>query len=362
MTVRPGLLAVLIGSLISAAAAAVAMAATTGGGPVVLLGTAEDEPLTGRIAAELRALGIPIELRVVAGEEPGINLEVESALRDGARAAVRIDAQAGRTEVSIADPSSHRVALKQVLEGPPTAAMVPVLALRTVEFVRATLLGAPRGDDAQGSGEAMRDAAAGDAGIATSPSSKISSVQSMSRLRLALNSGAIFTPGGLSTQFTFGITARLRLLPRIGVEIMGFAPLSQGHVAFSETNNTLASSWIAGGGLFLRQPTSEHTAIELGSGVIVAAVEPNGQAGTGSGLAGQSDQNRSVAGYGRVGAELALARNLALRLDLLGGVIFQRAVLRIEPDSSRPQMTTPTVAAWDRTFAAALGGVEARWF
>ena len=169
MKVRPGLLAVLLGSLISAAAAAVAMAASAGNGPVVLLGTAEDEPLTGRIAAELRALGIPIELRVVAGEEPGIDLEVQSALRDGARAAVRIDAQAGRTEVSIADPSTHRVALKQVLEGPPTAAMVPVLALRTVEFVRATLLG-PRSDEREAI--AARDAAAGDAGIAASPSGR----------------------------------------------------------------------------------------------------------------------------------------------------------------------------------------------
>ena len=246
MTVRPGLLAVLIGSLISAAAAAVAVAASAGNGPVVLLGAAEDEPLTGRIAAELRALGIPLELRVVAGEEPGIDLEVESALRDGARAAVRIDAQAGRTEVSIADPSSHQVALKQVLEGPPTAAMVPVLAVRTVEFVRATLLG-PRSEE--GEAIAARDAAVGDAGIATSPSGKFNASQApgMSRLRLALNSGAIFTPGGLSTQFTFGITARVRLLPWLGAEVMGFAPLSHGTVDFNPTDKSDASSWIAGG-------------------------------------------------------------------------------------------------------------------
>jgi len=339
------------------------MAASTGNGPVVLLGAAEDEPLTGRIAAELRALGIPIELRVVAGEEPGIDLEVESALRDGARAAVRIDAQAGRTEVSIADPSSHRVALKQVLEGPPTAAMVPVLALRTVEFVRATLLGAPRGQDGQSS-EAMRDAAAGDAGIATSPSGKPGPVQSMSRLRLALSSGAIFTPGGLSTQFTFGITARFRLLPRVGVEVMGFAPLSRGHLDFDPAGSKAdASSWLAGGGLFLRQPTSEHTAIELGTGAIVAAVEPNGVAGTGSNLAGQSGgYNTAAAAYARASAELSLARNLALRVDLLGGVVFQRAAFQIQTMPGAPMVTTPPVPAWDRTFAAALGGVEARWF
>lgn len=332
------------------------MAATAGNGPVVLLGSAEDEPLTGRIAAELRALGIPIELRVVAGEEPGIDLEVESALRDGARAAVRIDSQAGRTEVSIADPSSHRVALKQVLEGPPTAAMVPVLALRTVEFVRATLLGAPRGQRGEGGGEAMRDAAAGDAGIATSPSGNPDSVQAMSRLRLALNSGAIFTPGGASTQFTFGVTARFRLLSRAGVEVMGFAPLSQGHVV-SDGLITKGSSWITGGGIFWRQPTSERTAIELGAGSFAAFLHSTGSVGQRTDLTNGSSDGWSVAGYARVGGELALARNLALRVDLLGGVVFKR-VLFSETDPTTP----PVTPIWDRTFAAALGGVEARWF
>ncbi len=330
------------------------MAASGGSGPVVLLGTAEDEPLTGRIAAELRALGIPIELRVVAGEEPGIDLEVESALRDGARAAVRIDAQAGRTEVSIADPSNHRVALKQVLEGPPTAAMVPVLALRTVEFVRATLLG-PRREESEA--VAARDAATGDAGIAASPSGTFNASQApgMSRLRLALNSGAIFTPGGLSTQFTFGIAGRFRLLPRLGAEVMGFAPLSQGRLDFDQAP-THASTWIGGGGLFLRQPTSEHTAIELGAGAIVAWVLTTGDAAVVT-LHPQSDDAVSAAGYVRVGAELALARNLALRLDLLGGVTFLRAVFQ---ETKTPG--APRLPAWDRTFAAALGGVEARWF
>jgi len=77
LNIRPGLLAGLLGSLIPAAATAVAMASNHDA-PVVLLGTAEDEPLTGRIAAELRALGIGIEIRVVAGDERGIEVEVES--------------------------------------------------------------------------------------------------------------------------------------------------------------------------------------------------------------------------------------------------------------------------------------------
>jgi hypothetical protein len=139
---------------------------------------------------------------------------------------------------------------------------------------------------------------------------------------------------------------------------MGFAPLTRGRLEFDQLNTTPASSWIAGGGLFFRQPTSEHTAIELGSGAILAVVETNGESSVGSNLMGVSDFAISWAGYARVGAELALARNLALRLDLLGGVVFQRAVFQRIPRDP----TSQKLPAWDRTFAAALGGVEARWF
>ena len=37
-------------------------------------------------------------------------------------------------------------------------------------------------------------------------------------LRLSVVSGALFTPGGLSSTFTAGLVGRLRLSPRIGAE------------------------------------------------------------------------------------------------------------------------------------------------
>jgi hypothetical protein len=359
VTVRPGLLAVLLGSLVSAAAAAVAVA-SNGEGVVVLLGTAEDEPLTGRIAAELRALGIGIEIRVVAGEEPGIDLEVEEALREGARAAVRIDAQTGRTEVSIPDPKSRRVALKQVLEGPPTAALVPVLAVRTVEFVRATLLGPrneeSRRDNGEG-GQATRDASTPDGALVASPDrsgSDGTSLSSQSGLRLSLASGALFTPGGLSTSFTFGVVGRVRLFPRIGLELMGFAPLSAGSVEANQLK-TGSLTWLAGTGLFLRQPVSARAGLELGAGAILAVLDY--RPGMNSTLEGQaSSPGIAASGYARVGADLALSRSLALRLDLLGGVTFVRSLFQ------ETRLPLVNRVAWDRTFAAALGGVEARWF
>ena len=60
--------------------------------------------------------------------------------------------------------------------------------------------------------------------------------------------------------------------------------------------------------------------------------------------------------YARVGADLALAPNLALRLDLLGGQAFKKVNLTFFRDDSDPR------TAWGASFAAALVGVEARWF
>ena len=263
MRIRPVVLAGLLGSLIPAAAAAVAVAAS-GGAAVVVLGTAEDEPLTGRIAAELRALDIAMEVRVVAGDERGIELEVESALREGARAAVRVDALTGRTEVSIPDPATRKVALKQVLEGPPTAALAPVLAVRTVEFVRATLLG-PRSDDRQrGRGEGgapAGDAANPDGSRAGGPGAAEDQrpLSALPGVALAVDSGAVFTPGGLSTQVMLGLVARLRLSPYFGAELMGFMPLTSGRVqegAFA----VRASTWLAAAGLFAREPLDHASA------------------------------------------------------------------------------------------------------
>jgi hypothetical protein len=335
------------------------MAATAGSGPVVLLGTAEDEPLTGRIAAELRALGIPIELRVVAGEEPGIDLEVESALRDGARAAVRIDAQAGRTEVSIADPSSHHVALKQVLEGPPTAAMVPVLALRTVEFVRATLLG-PRSDE--GEAIAARDAAVGDTGIAAGPGRNSGSnglLAETARLRLAVNSGVLVTPDGLDPQGTIGLSARVRVFNGFGAELMGILPLNSVRVDGVQ-GSAQSSTRLAGVGLFARRPLSSRAGIEASAGAVFVRVSGSGTPATPSTATpataiapGKTDSNWGGSAYGRVGADVALSSYFSLRLDLMGGAAFRTDVLVIDGHEH---------TAWGRTFVATLGGVEARWF
>jgi hypothetical protein len=384
LNLRPGALAGLIGNLLLASsilcAAAANVLASNDLGAVVLLGTAEDEPLTGRIAAELRALGIAIEIRVITSDARGIDREVESALREGARAAVRIDAQTGRTEVSIPDPATRQVSLKQVLEGPPTAALAPVLAVRTVEFVRATLLG-PRNEgvrrnraERSGEGSASNDGSArdggellgsggddgGGAGVGGGSAGGLGSSAGLSRLGLTLASGALVTPGGLDPQVAVGIIARLRLFPRIGVELMGFTPLTTDRIDGTGARSgaqVSASTWLAGGGLFVRQPLGTRVGVEVAAGAVMAILQTSGSAAAdGSHVGpGRSSSEVGASVYGRLGADMALARNLALRLDLLGGGAFRQAKFSFDGND------TDVHPAWGRSFAAALFGVEARW-
>jgi hypothetical protein len=363
VSVRPALLAGLLGSLISAAAPAVAMTSNDLA-PVVLLGTAEDEPLSGRIAAELRSLGFAVDIRVIAGDKSGIDLGVESALREGARAAVRVDAATGRTEVSIPDPVTGEVTLKQVLEGPPAAALAPVLAVRTVEFVRAMLLG-PRNEELRrnrvegAAPETSRPAAEAVVAEIGAASGAVS-IAASPVLGLTLDSGAIFTPGGLDTEIAIGVVARLRLFRRVGVELMGFTPLTTNRIDGTPVpsgTQISASTWLAGAGLFARQPLGSRVGLEVAAGAMIALLQVSGTAPQSSGLTGVTDWTVGGSVYGRLGADLAIAHNLALRLDLLGGGAFREAKLALgvsDPSSRR--------TAWARSFGAALGGVEARWF
>jgi hypothetical protein len=277
---------------------------------------------------------------------------------------VRIDAQTGRTEVSIPDPTTRQVALRQVLEGPPTAALVPVLAVRTVEFVRATLLG-PRNQDqrrARGEGGAPAgDAAAPDGALAGGPGQAEGErpLSALPGVALALDSGAVFTPGGLSTQVLVGLVTRLRLSPHLGAELMGFTPLTRGRVqegAFA----VHASTWLAAAGLFAREPLGSRFGVSAATGALLAVLQATGTVDmTEPAATPAPDAITGLAGaaYGRLGGDFAISRNVALRLDVLGGLVFRRSVLRLGATQAAPRH-----AAWDRAFASVLGGVEARWF
>ncbi len=96
---------------------------------VALLSTIPDDPLAGRIDAELRAVGVDVSRAAIA-PAMGIEEQVRAALGAGARAVVVADGH--RTDVWIAQVRSDRIGLRQELEVDESSGLQAVLALRTV--------------------------------------------------------------------------------------------------------------------------------------------------------------------------------------------------------------------------------------
>jgi hypothetical protein len=307
---------------------------------VVLIGTTADDALVGRLGAELRALGIAIVQRVVSPDDAGVDLLVEEVMREGARAVVRVQAPAGRIEVSIADPATRVLALREVLEGSPTGASAPVLAVRSVEFVRAMLLGAP-----------PPEAGVVAPAVAPVPAAPLEpSVPARPPMfGLTLASGVAVAAGGLGAQVEIGGAIRVGLGRFLGLEALGLAPLTTEAVP-GPAANARATVWLAGGGLYARSAAGRAGGVELGAGALAVALRVAGNPGPM--WSGSAQTGMGAAGYGRVGGALTLTRALAVRADLLVGSVFLR------PVASAGGPGYP----WGHAFATALAGIEARWF
>jgi len=309
---------------------------------VVLIGATGDEPLLGRIAAELRSLGIDIDQRLVSPEDHDLELLVETVLHEGARAAVRVQARVGRIEVSISDPATREVALREVLEGSPTAAAEPILAVRSVEFVRAMLLGT--------AGASAGTAPEGGL-VGPPPSEHTPELAAASPvLGLTLASGVAAAAGGLGAQAEIGGEIRIGLGRLLGIDLLGLAPLTTEAVPGAAAANARASVWLAGGGLYAHRSAGRAGSVELGAGALAVGLRVAGNPGPM--WSGTAKMRVGTAAYGRLGGALGLTRMLAARADLLVGSVFQRPVAY----AGGPGYP------WGHVFATALLGIEARWF
>jgi hypothetical protein len=307
---------------------------------VVLIGTTADDALVGRLGAELHVLGIDIDRRVVSPDDAGVDLLVDAVMRDGARAVVRVQGPSGRIVVSIADPATHALALREVLEGSPTAAASSVLAVRSVEFVRAMLLGEPPP-------EARVTRPAAPTGPAPPTEPVVPARPPV--LGLTLASGVAVAAGGLGAQAEVGGEVRVGLGRYLGLEIVGLAPLTTEAVP-GPAPNARATVWLAGGGLYARGGAGRAGSVELGAGALAVGLRVSGASD--QTFAGGTQTRVGTAGYGRVGGALTLTRVLAVRADLLVGSVFARP--RRPPGGPG--------YPWGHAFATALVGVEARWF
>ncbi|HXU60831.1 MAG TPA: hypothetical protein VN962_03975 [Polyangia bacterium] len=333
---RAALRAALVVALWSTGWAGVARAQTDAAVRVALLATTSDDPLAGRIEAELRALGFQVERSAISPEQP-IDEQVRAAIAGGARAAVVADGH--RTDVWVAAAGADRAGLRQELEVEEASGLQSVLALRTVEFLRISLgLATPP--------PVMPVAAPVPPAAPTTPPARDLD------LALDVSSGVLASAGRVAPFAILGASLRAHLGRLLGLELCGYAPLNSTEQTGGDSqSHTHTTVWLAGGGLLVapRHPARRLSA-EGGVGGLAAVTRSVGQAtaplhaGTRVGV--------GAAVYGRAAGRLRLGTAWALRLDLLAGWTIRRPVIQIDQED---------VADWGRPFVAALGGGELRF-
>lgn len=300
---------------------------------VVLFSVTSDDPLAGRIDAELRALGFQVSRAAVA---PALDIEglVGRALGGGVRAAVVADGH--RTEVWIADEGSAHVALRQELEVDETSGLQSVLALRTVEFLRISMgLGV----------SPVAPLPPPPAAVVVAPRPAVSGRW----LAIDVSSGVLASVGRLGPLVIAGASLRAGLGGLFGVEVCAYAPLAGAELS-DGADQIRTSVWLAGAGLLLAPRAERRLALEAALGTMVFVVRSTGS--TSSETIGDTDQGLGVALYGHGAARLQLASHWSLRVDLMGGGALRRPVI-VFPNGD--------VAKWGTAFAAGLGGAEMRF-
>ena len=305
---------------------------------VALLSAVPDDPLAGRIDAELRAVGVDVSRAAIA-PAMGIEEQVRAALRAGARAVVVADGH--RTDVWIAQVGSDRIGLRQELEVDETSGLQAVLALRTVEFLRISLglVSEPN----------VVPLAVAKPIVASTPPAVPEPKRWMT---IDASSGVLASAGGGGAIAIAGVSLRAQLWRILGAELCFYAPLTEA----AQTNRTYGeshtSAWLAGGGLVIAPRVDDRASIEVAAGTLATVIRSDGSASAASGADSFNTRALRAALYGRGAARFRLAPRLSLRLDVIGGTV-------INP----PPITfvSTQVATWGAAFAAGLGGAELRF-
>ena len=305
---------------------------------VALLAATPDDPLAGRIEAELRAVGFQVTRAVIPPDVP-IDEVVNDELAGGARATVV--AAGHRTDVWIAGDGTPRVGLHQELEVDQGSDPQSVLALRTLEFLRISLgLATPPVTP-----PATAPPAPAPPVVATRASRPSEPGLSAA---IGVSSGVLAATGGVGPFVVVGASVRIPLVRRFGLELCGYAPLNE--APQSDSSGTAHTAvWLAGGGVFLASRGDRRLSGEVGAGALAAFATSTGDP-TGPNV-GTTDHGVGVVLYGRAAGRLRLGRTWGLRLDLLSGGTVVRPVVSL-PDRD---------VAWGHLVVGGLAGGELRF-
>lgn len=298
---------------------------------VVLFSLTTDDPLAGRLAAELEALGLNVSRAQI---DPTVPIEelVRQAIAAGARGVVVADGR--RTEFWVAEEGTDRVAMRQELEIESSPSMESVLSLRTVEFLRVSL------------GLTSRSEAVTPPVV---PPPVVPHPEPEKRVGFGLSAGVIGSTGRLPPFATAGASLRVRIAGPAGLELRGLVPLMTQHLE-APGGQLDASVWLGGGGVLLAPRTTGRLGFDASAGALAALVWGSG---TNTDKSSRSGHTVGIALYGRVGGRVRLTPSWSLRLDVLAGSTALR------PPTLEIGMGGGVITKWGVGFLSGLAGAEA---
>lgn len=385
---------------------------------VVLFAPAPSDPLVARLDAELAAVGIQVR-KLAAPPESLLAAVVARELGAGASAAIRIVPRSRGAEVWTG--ATTTLILRPAARLDTSDGDLSVVALRTVEFLRATLLGAkgkptpappvspgPGKEEAQPvretAGAPPPEPSSAPTAVAPSPArsadapagpttpavpappappveaaeppvaqpplgtpevdTTVTAAAPVATVPLEIAAGpaVLVSAGGLSPVKGVAVIGRARFGERAGIELMSILPLVPGSLTNPEGTVEVKTALFGAAALFVLTST-RHVRADAAVGGAALMTRAAGTAAQNPDVALFAGARTSWTGLAhlRLGGGLALNRWLSLRADGIGGLAASRTVIGYDVTDTAGQTTRFDRGTWGRAFAVVTVALQARW-
>jgi hypothetical protein len=289
-----------------------------------------------RIRAEVAALGFVVVERTRVGP-----LE-DDARRERAVAAIHILPSRRGVEVWMADETSGRSLLRQVIvdertDGPDQG----VVALQTAELLRTSLLSKP----VKMQPEMPKQPDPSTKAIAVVPSAR-----RFAETGLQAGLGTLYSPGGAAPALQVWLSLRQHWGKRLGLALDFSGPVRRASISGPEGTADLGA-WLAGLEVFARfLPSESRWNLNAGVGASYVRITSDGYAVVP--LQGVSSHVSTGAGYARIDAGWAHAGWYRLGFAALAGATFEHLTVRFADNDA---------GTWGWMLLAALLTAEVDW-
>lgn len=295
---------------------------------VLLLSAAQEDPLFARIAAELTSQGFQVEEDRVA-KDPSVERLAELTSEASADAGVVVRVAARSIHVAIVD-RIHDQRLSASIGLGRDRESRSVAALRTVEFVRTTLVDllqpATRSEPARPELNAARSAPRERREVQNPDAARRPEPADARGGRIGLGFSGAPGPDGGEAAWHAGLSVRYFLAATLGVEGLVLVPLNGSNLSAEQGSVELRFA-LAGAGMAWepRVTSSASGSVGVGAGGLLVRTEGQGSPG----YRGHLDYGVMFGPYLRLGFTQDLTPRLSVRADVLGTFAMPETVLLV---------------------------------